>query len=480
MLKGKTEIQLTDVDTGYTQHYYDENMVTNALSDIFTLNTATSTGFLMGADSDTSGFGGSLYSTALGGILLFDSTLEEDASNYFAPAGVHMVGCGVMNNDTASADTARGVYNTSESSRDLDNKTVKFVYDFPTTQANGTIKSVCLTSNCGGYASYGADGIDTTQTSMSIGLCKTSCTRYVTSTNYGEYPVLWDYDNDICYTAQVTVPSTGKLTLTMRKRCAHFHSISVIGVNNTYGEILSSNAIVLSGYYGYTHNTYSNDTYSPNLFYDEVAGRFYFIFNASYSYTFSSGGSISICTISTDDFSYTTSTITNSTGNSLYTYAPLAIYNGYIYWISTARTSLYKISVEDGSTAAEITGVSFYSNFLSASCVVKAGRIYAFDVKAYSSYYPYYNIIDTESEDVRFSGLLNNISNQGRYQGYFKTAPVLGKPWLYWSGMNYSSAYCAGYFQVLQNYLATINNLSTAVTKTSSQTMKITYTISES
>ena len=36
-----------------------------------------------------------------------------------------------------------------------------------------------------------------------------------------------------------------------------------------------------------------------------------------------------------------------------------------------------------------------------------------------------------------------------------------------------------GTFQMQTNYLATINNLSTPITKTAAQTMKVIYTISE-
>ncbi|MCD7958628.1 MAG: hypothetical protein LUF89_03710 [Ruminococcus sp.] len=71
----------------------------------------------------------------------------------------------------------------------------------------------------------------------------------------------------------------------------------------------------------------------------------------------------------------------------------------------------------------------------------------------------------------------------GSYTYYYtsvKSAPILGKPWLYWYGLNFNSGCCTGTFVVWSNYLATINNLSDTLTKTNSQTMKITYTITES
>jgi len=479
MLKGKTEIQLTDVNTGYTQYYYDENMVTNALSDIFTLNTATSTEFLMGADSNTSGFGGSLYSTALSGILLFDSKLDEDATNYFAPADVKLVGCGVYNNETTSSDTARGIYNTTESSVSTSNKTAKYVYDFTTTQCNGSIKSVCLTSDYGGYSSYGNESLDTTISSAL--LYKPACVRRVTTDNYGEYVLFWDYDVDVCVTAQLTVPSSGSLTLTLRKRDAKFKNVSVFTNNSTYGEVLSSNAITVSGYYGYATNS-SSGTYTPNVMYDEYANLIYFVCNTSNSTSISSSGSITLLTISPNDFSYTSSTITNNTGNILYTYYSLAVYNGYIYWMSTDRTLVYKILLSDSSVSATISDVTLSSYACSSDCFIKDGKIYVMSSKYnYQSNYPCYAVIDTELETIQYTPLRNDVS--GSYTYYYtgvKSAPILGKPWLYWYGLNFNSGCCTGTFVVWSNYLATINNLSDTLTKTNSQTMKITYTITES
>ena len=153
MLKGKTIIELTDVNTGEVEVHEDNNMVTNALNHIFSpfghyKNSAT-----MFSSSDWLPY----YQKLLGGILLFDNTIEEDRETLFAPASAGLVACAVYGTQNDTTNTCRGNFNTTESEVNLTEKYVKYVYDFSTSQGNGNIASVCLTSKNGGYCSYGTD-----------------------------------------------------------------------------------------------------------------------------------------------------------------------------------------------------------------------------------------------------------------------------------------------------------------------------------
>lgn len=157
MLKGKTIIELTDVNTGEKEVIEENNMVTNAINDLFNtlpnlLNPYT---IYEGSEWYMSGFQ-RLYEFLLGGILLFDGQIEEKAENTYAPANVNLVGCGVYNHKNSSdKNKVRGDYNGVESEFNEEQKCMKFVYDFSTSEANGTIASVCLTSYYGGCTSYG-------------------------------------------------------------------------------------------------------------------------------------------------------------------------------------------------------------------------------------------------------------------------------------------------------------------------------------
>ena len=140
-MTGITEIELTDVKTGEKECYVEKNMVTNAVADLlkgvppFYLPTEISTNFFP------------LWQKAMGGVVLFDSTLEENADKYFEPYNVKKVGY-ASNGASNLTDPKRGSRNVLESEV-LENG-VKMVWDFTTAQANGTIKSVCLTSSKGG------------------------------------------------------------------------------------------------------------------------------------------------------------------------------------------------------------------------------------------------------------------------------------------------------------------------------------------
>ena len=67
MLKGKTELILTDVRTGSQEKVLEHNMVTNALTDIFKQE-----GYMKDCGVMYSSIGQPLYTSLLGGILLLD------------------------------------------------------------------------------------------------------------------------------------------------------------------------------------------------------------------------------------------------------------------------------------------------------------------------------------------------------------------------------------------------------------------------
>lgn len=153
MLKGTTRIELTDVRTGESVAHEKHNMVTNALRDIFTPLGLSRRPYRYFYDFTP------YYEKLLGGILCFDAQIPEDGDNYYPPAEASLVGCaayGVQNN---TKNTFRGGFNQTESEVSLADRYVKYVYDFATSQANGTIASVCLTHKHGGFTSYGGRNV---------------------------------------------------------------------------------------------------------------------------------------------------------------------------------------------------------------------------------------------------------------------------------------------------------------------------------
>lgn len=147
-IKGKTTFELTDVNTGAVEIIEEENMITNGLQDFLTTYGMFGSNLLKSLGSSQ------LWTSLVSGLFLFDSRLDEDVNNTFMPAGVKMIGCGSKDVANSGIVTELGSYNSSESGVQGDGS-IKLVYDFSTQQANGTISCACLTSKIGGYVSMG-------------------------------------------------------------------------------------------------------------------------------------------------------------------------------------------------------------------------------------------------------------------------------------------------------------------------------------
>ena len=148
MLKGKTVIELTDVHTGKKEHYEDTNLVTEAAMDVLNCN-------IKGMLYNSTTFNGStgddwmlpLKKNIMGGILLYQNALEERADNIYAPLNNPLIGY-ASDDANNTEDIRRGSRNLTES-KEVDGG-YRFVWDFATSQANGTISAICLSNTLAG------------------------------------------------------------------------------------------------------------------------------------------------------------------------------------------------------------------------------------------------------------------------------------------------------------------------------------------
>lgn len=154
MLKGHTKIELTNVKTGEKNTYEKDNFVTNLFKDA--MQPCGVFGDLKTYFVNKSITAKNALLEMARGVVLFDTVLPNDPDQYTLPAGVNMVGRGT---DAAynGQDTTLGSYNASESVIDNDGSNVgyRFVWDFNTQQANGTIKSICLTPTASATIGFG-------------------------------------------------------------------------------------------------------------------------------------------------------------------------------------------------------------------------------------------------------------------------------------------------------------------------------------
>lgn len=155
-IKGHSIIELKNVKTGEIERYEDDNMVTNAL------NKYMEDLGMLGISPMISG---SLRSNPIdylmGGLLLFDTEIQENANTVIRPGGIKMIGNGSYQ-VTANGDdgvTEMGSWNFTDSHWTSDGKRV-MVWDFAPEHGNGEIACVCLTSAKHGYIGEGNNNVN--------------------------------------------------------------------------------------------------------------------------------------------------------------------------------------------------------------------------------------------------------------------------------------------------------------------------------
>ena len=140
-IHGKTKIELYDVNTKIKKVVESEN----------TFQSSVIADFLASMGENEREVASYDWHDIVGGIFLFDTAITAPAS--YMPSGVKMIGNGAYNVANSSLPNEMGSYNAVESSHSTSQ--IQMVYDFNTSQANGHIESVCLTSRIGGQIGYG-------------------------------------------------------------------------------------------------------------------------------------------------------------------------------------------------------------------------------------------------------------------------------------------------------------------------------------
>lgn len=206
-LHGHTTIELHNHKTGFRERIEHDNTFTDGIK-----NYLLSSGWF-----DNSPFRNDtwraqpLYQSLVGGILLFDSEIEDDDGVYptMMPAGVKMIANGSYGVANNSAVTEMGTYNAQESS--FTDSAYTFVYDWTTSQGNGAIACVSLTSDLGGYIGYG-NSVSQVAHSTKKNWFENQNSN---SLNFGADMAYYIHDNSIYY---APINQTSKTTLTYKER----------------------------------------------------------------------------------------------------------------------------------------------------------------------------------------------------------------------------------------------------------------------
>lgn len=143
-LHGRVRIDLHNVRSGSNERVEAHNVVTDAVDDFMLLNYLA---FLRG---ESGARYGTVYSGLFGGVCLFE---DEISGGNMLPLGANRLVGYAGTSTTVSGN--RGYYNGSESSFNAISGVARTVWDWGTSQANGTIKAVARTSESAGNGSFG-------------------------------------------------------------------------------------------------------------------------------------------------------------------------------------------------------------------------------------------------------------------------------------------------------------------------------------
>lgn len=460
-LTGTMRIELTDVNTGEVTAVTEENMVTDAVNHILGLNPM-GVFYEIGESIDGVKWQESLLPVCpnmIGGILLFSKALEERADNIYSLSDNLPVAY-ASNNVNSTANVARGSMNLTES-KALDNG-YKFVWEFTPGQGNGTIAAASLTSAQGGANAYGSLVNDST-TFLQIKSIKLDGMAMARELVLFE-AVEVDFERNLLYS--ITYQDTG-----VRIRKAHI-PIFTVGLNEKLDD---SSFMVVDDQVIQTSTFRFLGDYT---LYGEVLDG-----GDGYWYGFSNEGNSSGSAtmvwvkIKKDDYSMTEGEWTLSNAKLMDVgrreedssfperYLQCCIRNGYLYVMANNKKGIYKINL---SNSSDVTLISLgFTSKWKPLCETGTCEVYMTLVG---------DLIIGGDFQITVEDKV--IHTQGSFRLNDAATPLFQyKNFLLGWGGSYGSEYRTMY--LLTPYLATINNLSSAVVKTVDKTMKITYTLTE-
>lgn len=461
-LKGTMVMELTDVNTQETEVVAEENMVTNALNNILGLNP-------MGIFYKTSGEYDEMAvwnsgmlpicPNLIGGILLFEKPLEENADNLYVKSDNLPVAY-ASNNVNSTANTARGSLNLTESKK-LDNG-YKFVWEFTPSQGNGTIAAAALTSAKGGENGFGSLVGDA------------SAIWQIRVVNLGDIAkakqlvlfetVEMDFEKEHLYSitfrdagvvirkVRIPVFSIGlneKLDDTtyqvLEEKVIPTETFCFLGDYTKYGEFMDGG----DGYwYGFSNE--GNSSGSAKMLWVKIS-------KADYSMT---EGEWTLANAKLMD-------VGNRDEDTTYPerVVKCCVRGGFLYVPAYNKKGIYKINL---ANSTDVTLIPFgFTTKWKPLCETGSCEVYMTLIG---------DLI--VGGDFQITAADKVIHTQGSMRLNDAATPLFQyKHFLFGWGGSYGNEYRTAY--LLTPYLASVNNLSQAIVKNTDKTMKITYTLTE-
>lgn len=455
---GKTIIELTDVNTGETETYEEENMMTNAVSDylnlMYTMVTESSYNALNYVFKGTYKIY-PILKNMIGGIHLYDEQIAEDPTHCMFPMASEAGLTGCAGQNTSSGNAKLGILNTLESGY-MEDGAYKFVWDFNTSQGNGTIKSVCLTSDTGGTCDQYGINVDNL------------CMRFVGNTRFEMgYPAKLEYGGYFgSVELGITPKGDGTFYQMIGKTIDNQSRVFIVNYKWSFRPYIKLDAetdyCMQLG--EATEIMLANKLYSENYLCQCDDEEYIYIFYNALVYDHVNNGNADLyCvkvnkkTLASEEKKYTLPVKIKGINSTWHVF----LHNGYLFAVGQDGTSVYRFHL---SNMADVTKLDL------GYTTTGEGRTLRFHGCTYAKTF----LINDLNEIVPYGNNATLVALD--YVNFYHSCAVdekcIAAPYWYRS---------RGHDCLLVPHmmLCSINNLTTAVTKTADKTMKVSYIIRE-
>lgn len=491
-LHGSATIELTNAD-GSKQIVKHDNMITNAVNDMLTSFRGEMPLVMRMAST-----GDSFVKHLFGGIMLFNERLTDDPADY-AINTTKITGYASQDAYNGT-DLSRGSANLAESGLQEDGS-YKLVFDFSTSQGNGTIQSIGLCPNVMGQigATDKKDSANLIEHTMKVGtlppfdgngrlLDNSGVTEGMGNWSFRIVAIIGDIAYAInhynIYASETDLIANGGVLKLYKFKLGAFS----VGLNNNVGRATYIECIDVQLPSDFI-NTLAKSYYLVSYYFD-VDNKKLIVFPCYIKTDVPVNGTVMYLDIDfANDMAITKHTFTNTTAGVI----KAGLYYGFkenypsdqiLYILKehivlvtyvSSKYRMYVINRSDNAKVVEakLDGESFEPFNSSGTPGCGFAPMYVNDnvlvfSRQISSSYSYYNyMIDLTTGEVKET-------NCTRFYSSYTVS----------FGNKASIVYCNNYLAYHSNLnpfiLTTKNNLDTPVVKTASQTMKITYTLTES
>lgn len=436
MFKGNTKIELTNIHTGKKEIIEKHNTFTNAIPKLLEYYNEGATFPIYYNDSNHPFL--PLDTRGLSGIYLYSEQLDERTTQVSELDNI--VGYAGSQADT-SGSKYMGSLNTNESKK-LDNG-YKYVWDFGTDRANGTISAVGLTS--------GISNIVTKPNTFPYSIQSMHIGSYMAIKSWlGQCIDCIEFGQKFMF-AVLTTPTTVKFTqIQLTPGIVTLHTTPLYKIIKEETVTIPDLKIILNS---------SNTNYSTMCFISaDTKNKFYYLITP-YKYIRFNATTLKY------DSSFAIKNMPNIVYSSLYPFA--GVIDGYMYCYQYKTTwDMYRWKVDSPENTSKFITMS------RAMSLYTIGNYFTDSINMFSPKTKQSYIINNGNATQNFKPVPSsdntNIMLCSTYQyDFIAYAEKTAK--------GESTNCMITYYP----YFATINNLSSPVVKTADKTMKITYTITE-